>query len=407
MEDTWGTPWYHVGIRGIDQTTNMTYGTGTGILNPDDRGTEVAVVRTMANGPDTGMPPYGDAAASNQVPRRERLARGWSPYFEAFNAAPQSNSNTSEEFPLPNGENYIEVPYTAWFSMIDGQVNPNWVAGIGTWVEDQSVGTWNNSINTSFPINHQVDGFDYPGDTSGWQDNIPTNTYYQAMLDAPYGVQVHAYPDMQNRTNDYASFATWLIVDEIYKMYGEAEGNGSPASNAPADSGLYDGWDKYLYNNMQDYWWGNHAGMQGAATPSMTAARTRLLENGEGIATTVEFAKSDIKIARFRDPHFLVDDPHAYIMDWHKMHISRPRPDGTPGTPISERISRRVTPVLKDFFRGEIYHNAPARYGPGVSARTYHDAAKAAISSGALVLNGPKYKPMDWRGLLDNPEVLP
>jgi hypothetical protein len=408
MEDTWGTPWYHTGIRGQGQTTNLAYGTQDAILNQADRGQQVAYVTTMANGPETGMPSYGTAAESNQVVRRERLARGWSPYFEAFNAAPQSNSNTTMEFPLPNGENYIEVPYTAWFSMIDGQQNANWVAGFGTWLEDQSVGTWNNSVSASFPANHTVDGFDYPGDVGGgWQCSIPTASYYQAMLDAPYGVQVHAYPTMQNRTNDYGSFATWVVVDEIYKMYGEAEGNGSAASNAPAGSGLYDGWDKYLYNNMQDYWWGNHAGMQGAASPSMTAARTRLLEGGVGIATPIETAKSDITIARFRDPHFLVDDPYAYISDWHKMHISRPRPDGTPGVPISERIGKRVTPLLKDFFQGEIYHNAPARYGPTVSAITYHDAAQQAITAGTLQLNGPKYKPMDWRGLLDNPEVLP
>jgi hypothetical protein len=257
----------------------------------------------------------------------------------------------------------------------------------------------------SFPINHSVVGLDYNNDNGGWQCSIPSETYYQAMLDAPYGVQVHAYPDMQGRTNDYGSFTTWLVVDEIYKMYGEAEGSGAPASDAPPNSGLYDGWDKYIYNNMQDYWWGNHAGMQSAAAPSMTAARTRLLQGGEGISTPVVFAKSDIKIARFRDPHFMVDDPYAYIVDWHKMHISRPRPDGTPGTPISERVSRRVTPILADFFKGEIYHNAPARYGPNVSARTYHDAARAAIDGGTLQLSGTKFKPMDWRGLLDNPEA--
>jgi hypothetical protein len=405
IEDTWGVPWYHVGIRGQAQTTNMTYGSGTGVLNQEDRGTEVAVVRTMANGDDTGMPPYNDAAGSNQAPRRERLARGWSPYFDAFNAAPQSSTNTGQEFPLPNGESYIEVPYTAWFSMIDGQSNPDWVAGISTWREDTS-NDWNNSVFLEFPTNHQVDGFDYGGDTGGWQCSIPTNTYYQAMLDAPYGVQVHAFPTMQSRTNDYGSFVTWLLVDEIYKMYGEAEGSGMPAAGMPADSGLYDGWDKYLYNNMQDYWWGNHAGMQGAATPSMTAARTRHLSEGAGIATPVDVAKGDITIARFRDPHFLVDDPTAYITDWHKMNISRPRPDGSPGVPISERVSRRVTPLLADFFKGEIYHNAPARYGANVSARTYHDAAKAAIQAGTLNLTGSKFKPMDWRGLLDNPEVL-
>ena len=405
IDDTWGVPWYHVGIRGATQTTNLSYGDGAGVLNPADRNQPIAYITTMFNGPDTGMPPYADAAGSNQVVRRTRLARGWSPYFEAFNAAPQSNSNTTMEFPLPNGENYIEVPYTAWFSMIDGQVNPNWVSGFGTWLEDQSVGTWNNTIFASFPANHSIVGFDYPGDNGGWACSVPTASYYQAMLDAPYGVQVQAFPTMQNRTNDYGGFATWLVVDEIYKMYGEAEGNGQPASNVPAGSGLYDGWDKYLYNNMMDCWWGNHAGMQGAATPSMTAARTRYLSAGNGVATTIDEAKADIKIARFRDPYYLVDDPYAYISDWHKMNISRPHPDGTPGTPISERVSRRVSPLLKDFFRGEIYHNAPARYGPNVSAITYHDAAKNAINSGQLTFTGPKYKPMDWRGLLDTPEV--
>jgi hypothetical protein len=402
MDDTWGVPWYLVGIRGAGETADMNYGTGTDVVNPDDRGTEVVVVREMFNGPETGMPSYGTAAQSNQVVRRFRHARGWSPYFEPFNAVPHSAQNTGVQFPLPYGRDNTEVPYTAWYSDMDA----NYQAGIGTWIEDTSLGTWSNSVFATFPADHQVDDFDYPGDTGGFQTNLPTETYYQAMLDAPYGVQVHSYPAMQGRTNDYASFVTWVVVDEIYKMYGEAEGSGQPAGNVPAGSGLYDGWDKYLYNNMQDIWWGNHADMQGAAQPSMVAARTRLLSRGNGVATTVDEAKADITIARFREPSFLVDDPHAYITDWHKMHISRPRPDGTPGTPISERVSRRVTPLLKDFFRGEIYHNAPAKYSATVSARTYHDAAKAALANSTLVFTGPKYKPMDWRGLLDTPELL-
>jgi hypothetical protein len=173
----------------------------------------------------------------------------------------------------------------------------------------------------------------------------------------------------------------------------------------PADSGLYDGWDKYLYNNMMDMWWGNHAGMQPAAVPSMTAARTRLLRDGEGVSTTVEFAKRDITIARFRDPYFQVDDPINYITDLHKMNISRPLPDGSKGVPIARRMERRVAPVLKDYFQGEIYHSAPARY-PINTGSTYHNATRAAVQSVTLRLTGPRFKPMDWRGLLDNPESL-
>jgi hypothetical protein len=403
MDDTWGVPWYLVGIRGANETADMNYGTGTDVVNAGDRGAEVVVVREMFNGKATGMPSYGTAAQSNQVVRRFRHARGWSPYFEAFNAVPHSNQNTGVQFPLPVGRDNTEVPYTAWYSDMDA----SYQAGISSWIEDASLNVWSNSVFATFPANHQVDDFDYPGDTGGFQTNIPTETYYQAMLDAPYGVQVHSYPAMQGRTNDYASFVTWVVVDEIYKMYGEAEGNGQPATgeDVPANSGLYDGWDKYLYNNMQDIWWGNHADMQGAAQPSMTDARTRLLQRGDGVSTTIAEAKADIRIARFRDPSFLVDDPHAYIMDWHKMHISRPHPDGAPGTPISERISRRVTPLLADFFKGEIYHNAPAKYSATVSARTYHDAAKAAIAGDQLKFTGPKYKPMDWRGLVDTPEA--
>jgi hypothetical protein len=128
------------------------------------------------------------------------------------------------------------------------------------------------------------------------------------------------------------------------------------------------------------------------------------LSNGDGVATSIEFAQSDITIARFRDPYFQLDDPINYISDWHKMDISRPKPDGTKGTPINTRLERRVAPLLKDYFQGEIYHAPPARYPTNLGS-TYHDDAKAAIQSGKLTLSATKYKPMDWRGILDNPEA--
>jgi len=417
-EDTWGIPWFKIGIRGHNQTTNLYYGTSLGgggtlladrwILHPDDAGQRIPVVTTMTSGEWTGMPPYQPAADMRQHVRRLRTVRGWAPYFEDFNNPPQSSTNRTQEFPLPGSEDYIEIPYTAWFSMIDGQQNPNWVAGHETFVNMvQGTGAdWVNFVLRQFPVLHSIHQWDYPGTTTGFLCSLPADTYMQLMMQAPYGVIVHAFPTMQARTNDLSVFAAWVITDEIFKMYGEARGSGLPCAHAPAGSGLYDGWDTFLFNNMLDAWWGNHAGMETVAQPNMHEARGRWLYRGTGVATTVEEARADIRIARFRDPYFQIDDPHSYIGDFHKIHISRPRPCGAPGVPISERVSRRVAPVLHDFFMGSIYHAPPARY-PLNRAATFHNAAREAMEAGTLVLDGPRFRPMDWRGLLAVPEPLP
>jgi hypothetical protein len=223
------------------------------------------------------------------------------------------------------------------------------------------------------------------------------------MLLAPYGAQIIAAPVHQTRTNQPGMWANWVITDEIYKFYGEqeyaAEFNNGMLIEDPEypGSGLYMGWDKYIWNNQQANWWGTHAGLP--TTTAINQHRSRMLQN-KGVGTTTAFARENRMIAKHRDPHFSIDDPVTYLGDYHKMDFGRP---GHPT--IAERIKRRVYPILGDYFRGEAYHAPPSTSSSSpYTMAAYHSAAREAIDSGALILSGPRFKPMDWRGLLDNPE---
>lgn len=148
--------------------------------------------------------------------------------------------------------------------------------------------------------------------------------------------------------------------------------------------------------------------MNSAVFPSVQAMRARYLINGDGVATSVAFAKTDIQSALWRDPFFMIDDPNVYIGDWHKFHFGRPHPDGTPGLTIAEKIGNRVKPIMRDFFLGEIYHAAPARItNPPVPPHTpYHyQLAGREARDVRNEFTGPRFKHMDWRGLLDYPEI--
>jgi hypothetical protein len=158
------------------------------------------------------------------------------------------------------------------------------------------------------------------------------------------------------------------------------------------------GWDKYIWRNLSFFIWGSHGGNTTEETEASAAVRD-LVRSGR--ATTQE-AMSNITLAKCRDPAFPVDDPVYYLSEYCKMDWGRP---GSPT--IAERVRRRVDPILKDYFMGEMYHEVPAPAATPEStpdlqaqlAATYHDEAKSNYKP-----TGPKFKRMDWRGLIDNPE---
>jgi hypothetical protein len=193
------------------------------------------------------------------------------------------------------------------------------------------------------------------------------------------------------------------MIDEVYKFYGEQEGNGQLDSRYP-NSGLYNGWDKYIWRNAIWMNWATHL----ASATEKTAGIPYIYNAVAHENDTTAAAMAEWNIAKFRDSPWQVDDPVSRF-DFYRMDWGRPRPGGklanTSDAPtIAERVRRRVDPILADYYKGEMYHVKPAINDPDVDASTYHTAAKAAISSGQLVLTGPKFKGMDWRGLLDNPE---
>ena len=235
---------------------------------------------------------------------------------------------------------------------------------------------------------------------------------------APTAGHMNAAQNFMIRVNPPSQIAHWVIMDEVYKMYGEMEwyeenGRLQEDPRYPG-SGLYMGWDKYIWNNLVDHWWGDHAGIQGVSQPSLELYRQRHLDSGTGIGTTTQTALADIRIARYREMNYNIDDP-AFYFEYRKMDFGRPLPDGSGmSVPISERVRRRFGPnyeVLNDYYKGEIYRQVsrviPAAQASEATQEFYWQAAKDAIAAGTLKFSGVKYKNWDWRGLIDNPELMP
>jgi len=348
---------------------------------------------------------YGTTSNDGQTAGRMRVMRGWSPYFEPFNHASTADAGGGTALTAARNANTklpfvaYQTPSEAWSGIESaacarGESGYNWELLRFYEFNDMHMGMNIDRVRTD------------PSRTKrGFACQLPFDTYFANMLLAPYGGQIIAAPTHQMRTNQPSMWANWLITDEIYKFYGEQEyaeehNNGVLVEDPEyPGSGLMMGWDKYIWNNLHANWWGTHAGLP--TTTAINQHRSRMLEN-EGIGTTTDFAKTNIMIAKHRDPAFPVDDPVTYIGDFHKMDFGRP---GAPT--IAERVKRRVWPILKDYFLGEAYHQVPSTSSQAPFTQdTYHNAAKDAIQSGELVLTGPKFKPMDWRGLTSNPEPL-
>jgi len=336
-----------------------------------------------------------------------RCVRGWAPYWEAFDATPARGSAFGT---VPSSGNWANVkkPFIAY-----QQPAENW-SGIQNWIqaaaEQGSSGSdWLNSVFRQFSDLHGGLNLDNAlGQTGrgvqGFSCATPCDSYFIAMINAPYGTSwIRSGANAQIRTNQPAMEAAWLLADEVYKFYGEQEyameHNGGVLVEDPnyPGTGLKMGWDKYIWRNGHyEYAWGTH----GDNTSDETSAGARLagyIRSGTATTTTATTGTTGntgerTTLAKARESMFpLVDDPVVYLAEWHKMDWGRP---GAPT--IAERVRRRVEPNLKDYFMGEQYHQAPAS---GISPATYHDAAKSAYTP-----TGTKWKRMDWRGLIDNPE---
>ena len=371
--DLWGTPYYMYGLQ-----SGRTW-------NVDIDGTSVNIAGT------------GTANA--------RVVRGWAPYWEAFDQYPNVNAN----FGNANGPSstYLSgpVPYVAY--QFDGY------GGIQQYMQGRGEDKYNNAnpprawfgdvwydfndLHNGLDLDHARSGGSGRG-VEGFGCSMPFETYFITILNAPYGTNYIRAGLMQTRTNQPSMWANWLIVDEVYKFYGEQEyaeefSNGSLVedSNYPG-TGLKMGWDKYLWRNLNFFNWGSHGGTTTEETSTSTTV-AGIIRSGKANSDT---AKATVALAKCRDPMFPVDDPVYYLAEWHKFDWGRP---GSPT--IAERVKRRVEPILKDYFMGEMYHTVPAsNTNSATAASTYHNAAKEAYTP-----TGPKFKRMDWKGLTDSPEI--
>jgi hypothetical protein len=160
--------------------------------------------------------------------------------------------------------------------------------------------------------------------------------------------------------------ATWLIIDEVYKLYGEQESNDT---------------DKYIWRNGIVLTWGTHGSGTGNEGPDKNYHAAKIFA---GEATDAA-AMGDANLAKMRTPAFPVDDPISRF-DYGRMTWGRP---GHPT--IAERVAARVDPIMTDYTAGETSRPAPSAGAPATHP--------------SYTPTGPKFKAMDWRGLIDAPET--
>ncbi|MDR2738236.1 MAG: hypothetical protein LBB68_00155 [Treponema sp.] len=94
------------------------------------------------------------------------------------------------------------------------------------------------------------------------------------------------------------------------------------------------------------------------------------------------------------DPLYPVDDPIGRF-DYYRANWGRPRNGTESQTPtIAERVKKRIpNRLLEDYVAGEARRPRPAYQTVLLPHPDY-------------TTQGPKFKPMDWRGLIDEPETL-
>ncbi|MDR2702695.1 MAG: hypothetical protein LBB72_09715 [Spirochaetaceae bacterium] len=315
---------------------------------------------------------------------RYTTVRGWSPYFDTFESTPTNYSTA------------VTVPFVGWQSPAE-----SW-SGIQSLSEgrNETPGWFSVRFREFADLHYGLD-IDHVRGMEGRSKygvlcTTPVDQHFLGCLIAPRGMIIsdgYVVP----RNNPESQFAHWLIADEVYRMYGELEGNP----------------DKYIWNNAFMMTWGTHGGNNGNEGADASYLFRKIVEQarfnngGEDAVTGSDpedpnaregdyskfygtnmtfLALSDANLMKMRTPFFQVDDPIGRF-DYYRMVWGRP---GHPT--VAERIKRRIDPILTDYFAGEANRTPPAAFAPPVHP--------------SYTPTGPKFKAMDWRGLLDEPEPL-
>lgn len=295
---------------------------------------------------------------------RYQLVRGWAPYFEDFIKSP---TNASQAGPLPLSTNMTtplityQSPHSTWSGVQNLSEGRNEVPG------------WFSVRFREFADLHYGLDLDHVRGQEGRGKygllcTIPFDQHFLAALIAPNGV-IFQDGYTQGRNNQESQFGNWLAIDEIYKLYGEAEGNEY----------------KYVFRNGIVMTWGDHGGNTGNEAADRNYHASKIFDGSTDNATA---SAADAQLAKMRSPWFSIDDPIGRF-DYYRMTWGRPNHPS-----IADRVKLRVEPTLADYNAWMALNPpAPAVDGPTDIKMNYTPT-------------GPKYKAMDWRGLTDAPEEL-
>jgi hypothetical protein len=366
-------------------------------------------VKKMNNGEGTpGNGPVIAASGGTADNFRYRTVRGWSPYFESYERSPFL------------GNNEDTTPFVGW------QAPSSWYSGNnGYWGGIQSLSEGRNETPGWFSVRfREFQDLHYGLDIDHVTGNefrspygilctIPFDQHYMAALIAPRGILFQEGLGVP-RNNPDSQFANWVIIDEVYKFLGEQEGNEY----------------KYIWRNGATFIWGTHGSNTGNEAPDRNYHAKLVFQDYDakaGISGGVPLPDSgsippaEYNLFKIRDPIYHVDDPLGRF-DYYRMNWGRP---GHPS--IAGRVSRRIPDaLLVAYVEDEVNRPRPWTYGgaqynvnstvvtvpnppvngDGTTIPTSVTVNYTNWKTQAAAPSVPRFKPMDWRGLIDTPEPL-
>lgn len=290
---------------------------------------------------------------------RMTVVRGWSPYFEEYDRTRTTNGGPGTV--APN----LVTPFVGWQSPAEA-----W-SGIQSLSEgrNETPGWFSVRFREFADLHYGLDIDHVRGQEGrgkyGVLTTIPFDQHYLAALIPPNGV-IFQDGYIVPRNNPESQFANWVIIDDVYKFLGEVEGDP----------------EKYIWRNAIQMIWGTHGGNTGNEAADRNYHAMAIFN---GNATTA-YAQANPNFMKMRTPPFAVDDPVGRF-DYYRMNWGRP---GHPS--IADRVRARVDPIMADYEAGEAL-----RPDPAVGANAVHPS---------YTPTGPRFKAMDWRGLIDAPEPL-
>jgi hypothetical protein len=383
-----------------------------GVMDYSDLKGKPWYIKKVNNGDETlgtGSPVVTATAGGGSDNFRYRTVRGWSPYFESYERSPF----------LGNAED--TTPFVGW------QAPSSYYSGNqGYWGGIQSLSEGRNETPGWFSVRfREFQDLHYGLDMDHVTGNefrppygilctIPFDQHYLSALIAPRGILFQDGLGVP-RNNPDSQFANWVIIDELYKFLGEQEGNEY----------------KYIWRNGATFIWGTHGGNTGNEAPDRNYHATLVFKDfdakagipgGEALPESGSTPPSDYHLFKIRDPAYNVDDPIGRF-DYYRVNWGRPNHPS-----VADRIRSRLPDALIAAYEAdEVNRPAPWTYGgpqynasspvvtvpnppvtgtgengiPSTVTVTYTDWKTPAAAP-----NVPRFKAMDWRGLIDTPEPL-